>query len=98
MNLLCKFKGLVILGPLLSYETIPSGKGKKNLILLQGYTFSVQGGSSRKYYCSSKHKTKCQAKVSLDQNMAIDYGVLQHNHPAPRYYRTTSGALIKLSH
>ncbi|KPJ13095.1 hypothetical protein RR48_05204 [Papilio machaon] len=49
----------------IKFEYVSSGRGKRNLILLEGQTYSVQGRSESMFYCSKKSMTKCKARVFL---------------------------------
>ncbi|CAG9787371.1 unnamed protein product [Diatraea saccharalis] len=77
-----------------SYEILPSAKGKKNLILVQGHTFSIQGGNLYTFYCSKKSKGGCKARIRLNSDNLITRGNLYHNHPPPVLRRTSNGGVV----
>lgn len=80
----------------LTYEVIPSSKGKHNLILVEGNTFSVQGANPLKFYCSKKTKTGCAASILLNREALIFSYNLDHNHAPPNLYRTKDGRIINI--
>ncbi|CAH2040259.1 unnamed protein product, partial [Iphiclides podalirius] len=72
-----------------------SSKGKNNLILVEGHTFSVQGGNPSTYYCSRKTKTGCKARVGLRDEVIVSYEPL-HNHPPPRIHMASDGSVYRI--
>ncbi|CAH2040261.1 unnamed protein product, partial [Iphiclides podalirius] len=78
----------------LPYQTLPTGKGKR-LIVLQGHTFSVQGRNPEAYYCSAKYKTGCRARVRLCYDVIV-HCELNHNHPPPILHRAADGTIFRL--
>lgn len=79
----------------LTYELIPSGKGR-HLIMLKKYTFSQTTKSSRYWSCSKKARLQCTARFKLDEGHNIISYHLEHNHEPPSLYRTSDGRYIKL--
>ncbi|OWR46261.1 hypothetical protein KGM_208282 [Danaus plexippus plexippus] len=75
-------KARITLDATIEYEILPSSKGRKQLILVQGYSFSIQGGNQNSYYCSRKRIAGCKARVRL-QDAFITKSYLHHNHPPP---------------
>ncbi|XP_045767801.1 FLYWCH-type zinc finger-containing protein 1-like [Maniola jurtina] len=73
----------------LSYEFIPSARGKQNLILLKNYTFRKINNDFRYWYCTEKFSHKCNAKLKLHEKEIIRSS-LEHNHDAPKYYKTAN--------
>lgn len=74
---------------------MPSSKGKQNIIIVHGYSFSVQGGNPDRFYCSRKQKTGCKARVVMRQQAVVYYSP-DHNHPPPIVYRNRFGLVIKI--
>ncbi|CAH0399085.1 unnamed protein product [Chilo suppressalis] len=67
---------------------IPSRTGKKNLLMLDGYTFSQINYSSR-WVCSSSRTHQCPARVryGIDEQGRgkLTRVNTEHTHPPPKY-------------
>ncbi|CAH2085743.1 unnamed protein product [Euphydryas editha] len=79
-----KFRGHI------KYEILPTIKGKQNIILVEGYSFSIQGGNPNTFYCSSKSKLGCKARLGFKNHVITKY-YLFHNHPPPHLERAFDG-------
>ncbi|KOB77036.1 Modifier of mdg4 [Operophtera brumata] len=76
----------------INYQLIPTGKGK-HLVLWRKYTFSESNGI---YYCSSKWKHKCSARIKLTKGKKILPIDLLHSHEPPNYHLTADGVYVKV--
>ncbi|KOB77034.1 Modifier of mdg4 [Operophtera brumata] len=74
------------------YQLIPSGKGK-NIIMYNGFTYSECHGI---YYCSSKRKCKCSARLKLTKIGEMITINDKHSHDPPSYLLTAEGKYIKV--
>ncbi|XP_064292230.1 uncharacterized protein LOC128672203 [Plodia interpunctella] len=75
----------------LYYKLIPS-RQKKNLLMLNGYTFA-QNHSPRLWYCSQK-RNGCKAKINMSHKGRILYADKDHCHTPPEYYVTKTGEYV----
>ncbi|CAH2085742.1 unnamed protein product [Euphydryas editha] len=86
----CNAKLVVDLDGHIKYEILPTIKGKQNIILVEGYSFSIQGGNPNTFYCSSKSKLGCKARLGFKNHVITKY-YLFHNHPPPHLERAFDG-------
>ncbi|KAL0881476.1 hypothetical protein ABMA27_001339 [Loxostege sticticalis] len=64
--------------------------------MVQNYTFSRSNKNSIVWACSSRHASRCEAKVKIDKDGTLVYHLLTHNHPPPKYHVTNTGDYIKI--
>ncbi|CAK1579151.1 unnamed protein product [Parnassius mnemosyne] len=69
--------------------------GGKTIVMYQNYTFSYVNGK-RCLRCSRKLTMKCDARLTLDAQGNIVSALTKHNHPPPKFHRTSEGLYIKL--
>lgn len=62
--------------------------------MLNRYTYAESQCGN--YYCSSKTRLGCRARVKLDKNGRILQADEKHSHQPPNYFKTKTGAYIKL--
>lgn len=77
-----------------TYENI--NLSGKSVMLYRNYTYSRRGVSGKHQYCSRKATTRCNAKVTLNDDGSIKDVNEIHNHPPPKLIRLDSGNYIKL--
>lgn len=67
---------------------IPSRYGKQKLLLLDGFTFSLRNKTTTggQYYCSSRVKGGCTARVWRLDTGEIMRADTKHNHERPSYF------------
>ncbi|KAL0831884.1 hypothetical protein ABMA28_001414 [Loxostege sticticalis] len=78
------------------FKFIHSVRGGQ-LAMVQNYTFSRSNKNSIVWACSSRHASRCEAKVKIDKDGTLVYHLLTHNHPPPKYHVTNTGDYIKIS-
>lgn len=67
------------------------------LMLVGGYTFSRMTKNSPHWKCSSKSKTGCKARISLNEKGdQVIRSYLEHIHPPPKYMKTATGLYVKV--
>lgn len=69
-----------------------------DLIVVHGFTFRQHSPlNSRIWRCSRRDsKTKCKAKLLLNEDNSITSLDNQHSHPKPNILMTASGEYIRL--
>ncbi|KOB74539.1 Modifier of mdg4 [Operophtera brumata] len=72
---------------------IPSRSGKKQILMLDGFTYN-QNNRSTNWYCSSKGK-HCKARIRRLHSGEIARINIDHNHEPPSYYQR-DGVYIRL--
>lgn len=75
----------------MSYDIILSRRGK-DLILINGYTFSQQ--TQRLWICTKY--PRCKAKISRNVDDSVTILSEQHNHSADKIVKTHDGKLIRV--
>ncbi|CAH2040258.1 unnamed protein product, partial [Iphiclides podalirius] len=77
------------------YETLQIGKGR-SVVMVNEYTYAYTGPGKRYLKCSQKLKTGCKARMQMGDDGAIRFIDAAHNHPPPKYHKTSSGIYLAL--
>lgn len=71
---------------------LPTPKG--GIPMFQNYTFSQD--SARSYWCSSRIRGKCAARLTTDSDGNVVKGRFDHCHPPPFYHKSADGLYNKI--
>lgn len=72
---------------------IPTGRGKKNLIL---FGYSYQESPPTYWNCSRRKNSGCRATARTNRRGEVIRYQGEHNHDKPRYYQKTSRKMVQL--
>lgn len=83
-----------ILGVTISAAYIPTGRGKKCLVL-NGYSY-IEGPATF-WICSRRKNKKCMASARTNKKAEVISVKGEHNHEKPMFYQKTTNKRIHLS-
>lgn len=82
----------ILLADIVTAAYIPTGKGKKNLIL-NGYSFTE---TTKNAWSCSKRKKGCPASARTNNKGEVISYKHGHNHEKPSFYQKTTQKIIQL--
>lgn len=80
----------------LTYKFIEVTNSKKPFLTLRGYTYRQTNQDDRHWSCTTRTRTRCQARLRFNDHKEIVFHKLTHNHSAPRYFKTSTGKYVKV--
>ncbi|CAG4945953.1 unnamed protein product [Colias eurytheme] len=76
-----------------TYKILPIDP-KRSIVVLDNYSFAYTGVGKRYLKCSTKMRTGCQARFSLNKDGSVNLVEKTHNHPPRQYYKGTDGLTL----